>query len=226
MLGAWPEIQVVAETDALPVARTLLERDDYELVFLDADLAGGQGFDLIGRIRPGARAIVVTSTDVHARRAFDMNALDYLLKPIDPARLAIALRRVDALAFGASVSTSPFSKSLRLDDRLWLKSGTGSSWIIISDVAAIRSHENYSIVHLVAGDRTMVRKTLKAWLEVLPAPHFVQVHRSVVVNLDRVAASRRHAPKDFSVRIEGIEHPVPVGRGFWRTLKNRLPPHA
>ena len=209
MLGAWSEIQVVAEADALLPARALLQRNDYELVFVDAGFVGGEGFDLIASIRRGARAIVVASTDVHARRAFDMNALDYLLKPIDPARLAIALRRVGVLAFEAGDSTSPWSKSR-------------PSGIILSDIAAIRSHENYSIVHLIDGGRSMVRKTLKAWIEILPASHFVQVHRSAVVNLARVAAPRRHGSKSFSVQVMGIAEPMPVGRGFWLTLNERL----
>lgn len=226
MLGAWPEIQAVAEANSFPQARARLQRDDYELVFLDADFAGGQGFELIAGIRQGARAIVLAASDVHARRAFDINALDYLLKPIDPARVAIALLRLKVPALGSIVSASPFSKSLRLDDRLWLKSGPASNWINVSDIGAIRSHENYSIVHLVDGDRTIVRRTLKAWLELLPARHFVQVHRSVVVNLDRVSGSRRHAPKNFSVRIEGLDQTMPVGREFWRLLKDRLPRNA
>ncbi len=225
LLAAWPGIEIIGEADSLSSAHTLLGRDDYQLVFLDADIDGGRGFDLIASLRSGARAILVAATEAHARRAFDVNALDYLVKPIDPARLAIALSRVNAPTFGASVLASPSCKSLRLGDRFWLNSGTASSWIVLSDIAAIRSYENYSVVHLVDGDRTIVRKTLKAWLEVLPAPHFVQVHRSVVVNLGRVAGCRRHAPKSFSVRIEGIDAPIPVGRGFWRTLKDRLPRH-
>ncbi len=223
MLGPWPEIHVVAEADSLRDARVLLGRDDYELVFLDADVADGQGFALISGIRQGARAIVVTSTDAHARRAFDANALDYLLKPVDPARLAITLGRLNLPVFDTSGLPPPFSAALRMEDRLYLKSGATSRWIRLSDISAIRSHENYSIVHFGDGDRTMVRKTLKAWLEVLPALHFVQVHRSVVVNLERVTGSRRHAPKTFSLRIEGIESPFPVGREFWRFLKDRLP---
>lgn len=225
LLAAWPEIETVGEADSLASAHTLLGRDDYQLVFLDVDIGGGRGFDLIAGLRSGARAIFVTATEAHARRAFDVNALDYLVKPIAPTRLAVALSRVNAPAFGASVFASPSCGSLRLDDRFWLNSGTASSWVVLSDIAAIRSHENYSIVHLVDGDRTIVRKTLKAWLEVLPTPPFVQVHRSVVVNLGRVAACRRQAPKSFSVRVEGIDDPIPVGRGFWRMLKDRFPKH-
>src|SRR3954464_12079964 len=80
MLGKHPGITIVGEAGSITAARHLLERDHYELVFLDIQLDGGSGFDLVPHVRREARIIFVTAHDQHALRAFEVNALDYLTK--------------------------------------------------------------------------------------------------------------------------------------------------
>jgi two-component system LytT family response regulator len=94
LLKAHPAIDVVGEADSFASARRLLGRDDYGLVFLDVDLVGGTGFELMADVRAGARVIFATEHDGFALRAFEVNALDYLLKPVRASRLALALGRL------------------------------------------------------------------------------------------------------------------------------------
>src|SRR2546423_10649622 len=94
-LAAHPRVTIVDEAGTLARARALLACDDYDLVFLDIQLRGGSGFDLVPDVRPEARIVFVTAFNDHAVRAFDVNALDYLLKPVQPARLAASLARLD-----------------------------------------------------------------------------------------------------------------------------------
>ncbi len=92
-LAAHPGVTVVGEAATIRAARALLASADYDLVFLDVQLVGDESFPLVPEVRAGASIIFATAHDRYAVRAFESNALDYLLKPIDPARLAEALHR-------------------------------------------------------------------------------------------------------------------------------------
>ena len=94
-LAAHPDVTILGEAGTLDHARELLTLPDYDLVFLDVRLIGGDAFELISDVRPAAHIIFVTAFDSYAVRAFAINALDYLLKPVDPTRLTAALRRAE-----------------------------------------------------------------------------------------------------------------------------------
>src|SRR5690606_31532679 len=92
-LAAHPDVEVVAEADGVDAAVEILRRERIDLVFLDVQMPGGSGLELFDRIDTDARVIFVTAYDRYAVRAFDVHALDYLLKPVAPERLARALER-------------------------------------------------------------------------------------------------------------------------------------
>ena len=94
LLAAHPDVAIVGEADDVSSARARLAPADYDLVFLDIQLAGGSGFDLIPHVAPAAAIVFVTAHDAFALRAFEVNALDYLLKPVPPTRLAESLARL------------------------------------------------------------------------------------------------------------------------------------
>ena len=219
MLAAHPEIEIVGEAATIKTARALLATADYSLVFLDVQLLGGTGFDLVPNVRAGARIIFVTAHNEYALRAFEVNALDYLLKPVKAERLARALTRV---APGDEPPPAP-SLALRPDDIIHLNSGTVARFAPITDLSAIEAEENYSLVHLADGSDILVRRSLKAWEEILPAAHFVRVHRTVIVNLARLTGYRREGQKSISLQVHGVPASLPVGRMFWPELKPRLP---
>ena len=124
-LAAHPAVTILAEAATLRSARALLARTDYDLVFLDVQLIGGNSFDLVPDVRPEARIIFATAYDAFALRAFEVNALDYLLKPVVPARLAAALRRLAAAPApaGEAAAELPAGPALRLADTVYLRNG-------------------------------------------------------------------------------------------------------
>lgn len=237
LLADHPAITIAAEAGTLQTARTALARDDYDLVFLDIQLRGGTGFDLVPHVRPGARIIFVTAYDQHALRAFQVNALDYLLKPVDPARLAESLRRVASPSAVDHQRATPSSSlvapdaplaspppPLNVADRVLVKLGAGNErFLPLADIRTISSAENYSELLVGAdGERLFVRKTMKAWEEILPAAQFVRVHRQTIVNVQHVRDVDRVSEATLHLRVHGLTEPVHASYRYLADLRRAL----
>lgn len=223
-LAHHPEVKILGEAATFYSAQALLARSDYDLVFLDIQLIGGNSFDLVPAVRPGARIVFVTAHDDFALRAFEVNALDYLLKPVVPARLAAALGRIAAAASAAEDAAKeiPAGPALRLDDTVFLRSGQQARFAPVADISLIAAQDNYSEVHLVSGAKVFLRKSLKAWEETLPASHFMRVHRTQIVNLARVTRYERDGDEHTRLFVDGLAEPVAASRERWGELRERL----
>jgi two-component system LytT family response regulator len=223
-LAAHPDVTVLAEAATLRSARALLARTDYDLVFLDIQLVGGSAFDLAPAVSPGARIVFVTAYDIYALRAFEINALDYLLKPVAPERLAEALRRLTAKSAASGEATAEMLAGpvLRLDDNILLRSGQRARFALIADISAIAARDNYSEVQLADGTKVFLRKSLKAWEDTLPATHFMRVHRTQIVNLARITRYERDQDEHTLLYVEGATEPVSASRDRWSELRERL----
>ena len=214
------EVTVVGEAARFAEARALLRSASYDLVFLDVQLLGGSGLDLVPDVRPGARIIFVTAFDQHAVRAFEVNALDYLLKPVAPERLALALARL-----GPATTPAPapaVAAPLKNDDRVLLRLGPeGDRFVRVQDIRRVSSCENYSEVQLGDDARLFVRRTMKAWEESLPPVQFLRVHRHVIVNLTHVERLERGG-ESFQLHLAGVAEPVPVSQRHEAEVRERL----
>ncbi len=222
-LVAHPHVHILAEAATVRRARVLLARPDYDVVFLDIQLVGGSGFDLVPDVRPGARIVFVTAYDRYALRAFEINALDYLLKPVAPARLAEALLRLAAApTVGEPTVELPSDRALQPDDKLFLRSGLGARFTPVADISLVTACDNYSEVRLVDGTKVFLRKSLKAWEDTLPKTHFMRVHRTQIVNLARITRYERNSDEHTLLYVEGSPEPVPASRYRWSELRERL----
>ncbi len=223
-LAAHPGVTILAEAATLRSARALLARTDYDLVFLDIQLIGGNSFELVPDVRPGARIIFVTAYESYALRAIEINALDYLLKPVAPARLAEALRRLEGAPAHADETAAeiPPGPALRLDDKVYLRSGLRARFALVADISAIAARDNYTDVQLADGSKVFIRKSLKAWEDTLPATHFMRVHRTQIVNLARVTRYQRDGDEHTLLYVDGAAEPVSVSRYRWSVLRERL----
>lgn len=219
LLGAHPEVVVVGEAGRAADAEALLRRGRYELVLLDVELRGGNAFDLLPRVRPGAAIVFVTAHSHYAVRAFEVNALDYLVKPIKAERLATALARV---GMPARVLPGP-TTTLRTDDLVLLHTDAGAAHFVrVNEVAAVLSNQNYTEVRLLAAGRLLVRRTLKSWEDNLPAADFMRVHRTAVVNLHAIAAVAPQDRETVLLTVRGSADPIRARRALWPELKERL----
>jgi two-component system LytT family response regulator len=187
----------------------------YDLVFLDVQLIGGSGFEVVPDVRPEARIIFVTAYDQFALRAFEVNALDFLHKPVRTARLADTLRRLGHV-------TAP-AGALRNDDIVQVKTGPGAArFLRVADIVLITSQDNYSEVRLASGEHFLVRQTLASWEERLPASQFMRVHRQSIVNLTRLEGFTHADEETTLLRLGSLPEPVRGRRQHLPELQNRL----
>ena len=228
LLLAHPEIEIVASAATVTQAQVLLAREDYDVVFLDIQLRGGSGFDLVPRVRAAAHVIFVTAHDEHALRAFEVNALDYLLKPVHPDRLARSLRRLREMPperGGAPSAPDPAATLPRLrdDDTVFLKTDSGARFVPLTEIGAILSCENYSEVLLASGEKMLVRRPLKSWEDALPKPPFARAHRQALVNLSRLTRIEEDGGDGPLLHLAGLAASVRASRREWPALRALLP---
>jgi two-component system, LytTR family, response regulator len=214
-----PEAQIVAELYDISSAQLRLVENDYDVVFLDVQLLDGDGFDLVPFVDPEAAIIFVTARDDHAVRAFEVNAVDYIVKPIKEERLMQALRRVRQSG-RQRVQTVRRYKST---DHIFLRgAAAGGRFVPVAEITAIMSSENYTEVLLACGERWFVRQTMCSWEESLPSEMFLRVHRTAIVNLHRIERVDRSGTENTSLRLHGVRNSMPVGRRMWAQLKAQL----
>ena len=212
LLEAHPQVQVVAEADSVEAAERAIDAHAPDVIFLDIGLPGASGLDLLAR-RPIAAAVVfVTAYDQYAVQAFEVNALDYLLKPVDPARLAATIARLERRA--------PSSPPSRLD-RFAVGDGRELRFVTAADLLAVRAQRDYTELALRDGRTVIVKVPLSVWADRL-GHAFVRVHRSALVSVVDVTHLEKTEGSLHRVHLRGLAEPVPVGRRQLALVKQAL----
>lgn len=217
LLSVHPDVEIVAEAGTVADAARAAGETCPDLILLDIDLTDGEGFDLLTAL-PGSAAIVfVTAHSAFAARAFDVAAVDYLLKPVDPARLATALERVRNRL--PSRPDSPAPAPLELEHRLALTTNGTTSLVPVGQIAVLTAEADFTRLHLVDGREALVCRLLRLFEAELPDPPFLRVSRSVIVNLDHVVRLDRTAEGGATVTMTGGAKTVELGRIPARRLR-------
>jgi len=218
LLADFDAITVIGEAEGLTQARTLIKNEKPQIVFLDIQLSGESGFDLIEQISPEMKVIFVTAFDEFAIRAFEVNALDYLLKPVNPDRLAAAIKRLKN-------SDASEKKTLRLfefDDRIFLDLGERSVFLKVSEISHIGAAGDYSEVFTVDKRKLLVEKPLREWEDRLPDKHFVRIHRQTIINLEEIRDIETWFNRSFQVHLKTAAEPLSVSRRYAAKLRDRF----
>jgi two-component system, LytTR family, response regulator len=218
MLAKHPEIQVVGEADSARLAREAIEALKPDVIFLDIQMPGETGFDLLASVSSSFKFVFVTAFDEYAIRAFEVNALDYLLKPVNPDRLARSVERLTA----ARAAVEDGRKALDYDDHLFLTLDDRSTFLKVSRIQCILAAGPYSDVVTSDGRRAMVLKPMKEWEGRLPEKYFMRIHRSTIINLEYVERVEKWFNYSFQVYLRGITEPFTISRRYATRLKERL----
>lgn len=181
-----PTIEVVATTPYAAEGIELINRHDPDIVFLDIELEDGTGFDVLEAIdTPSFRLVFTTAYDQHAIKAFKYNALDYLLKPLDPAELKQTLQRI------LSVPNNEYEQQKQLNgltqkepSQLVLKTATGAHFFEIENIIRLEAQKAYTLI-VTHDERILASRNIKYYEELL-GKGFIRCHQSHLVNVKQL----------------------------------------
>ena len=212
LLKEHSEIEITGEAASTSEALLSMERIFPDVVFLDINMPGESGFDLVRRVSRQPYFIFVTAYDAYALQAFDVEAIDYLLKPVHPDRLTQALARLKQR--GGVLDTGT--------DRIYL-SDRGRLYLLLpEEITHISGANDYSEVVSISHGAILDSRTLSAWESILPN-RFIRIHRSTIVNLDHVAHIIRDTNNAYLVHLNiSSIPPLRMSRRYASRLKNRF----
>ncbi len=199
LLREHAEMRIVGESASVSDAVELLAREHPDIAFLDVQLGDGTGFDILSKLREpfAGVAIFITAYDQHAVRAFEIDAIDYLLKPVRRERFEQTLARArDALVKTAAAPPEKPPRRLAVtleDERVVL--------LQVADIDWLESAGNYVRLHIGAASH-LFRESMAALERKLDPEQFVRIHRSAIVNLDRVRELEPNAYGDYILRMQ------------------------
>jgi two-component system LytT family response regulator len=190
LLTAHPEIEIAGEASNGEEALALIAQTSPDLLLLDVQMPGMTGFDVLERLDDVPQVIFTTAYDAYAIKAFEVNALDYLMKPIPPARLAAALAKV-----------RPRSGPTRLE-RVFVRDGDRCWIVALPDIFLLESDGNYTRVHF-SGQRPLIRRSLNALETQLDPAIFFRANRKEILNLKWIDKVELGVAGGLSVMLRG-----------------------
>ena len=179
LLAAHADVQIVGEAADVASAKAMIEELTPDLVFLDIQMPDGTGFDVLGQMVDTPNVIFTTAFDTYAMQAFEANALDYLLKPIEPKRLALALQKI-----GNEQPSAP-ERPVQRDSKIFIKDGERCWFVKLEAITLLESEGNYTRVYF-EGNRPLLLRSLGQLEQRLDPALFFRASRRHIVNLDYV----------------------------------------
>ena len=185
LLEPFPEIEITGEAANSKQAREMMAALKPELLFLDVQMPGETGMELLESLEPPAPHVIFTTAyDEFAVKAFEMNAIDYLLKPVDPARLAAAIERLPSQK-AARAKAQPAGRLVG-SDKVFVREGERCWFVEVSQIRLLESEGNYTRVHF--GDaQPQLFRSLNAMEERLDPKFFFRANRRQIINISWIA---------------------------------------
>ncbi len=231
LLSTDEDIWVVGECRNGRETVAALKERRIDLLFLDIQMPGRGGFEVLEQVGPAHMPVTVfvTAHNQYALRAFDVQALDYLTKPVEPERLRAALARVkERVASSAALSNQEQLRFVleslengagarkEYPKRLLVPSGRKDSFVNIDEIEWVEAADYYCCLH-VGGKTHMLRETIKQLAETLDPKKFVRIHRSVIVNVEQVQEIFREGRSEGSVSLTNGQR-LKMSKTGWQLL--------
>ncbi|HEY1053413.1 MAG TPA: LytTR family DNA-binding domain-containing protein [Prosthecobacter sp.] len=205
LLSTHEQVRVVGEADTVESAVANVQELAPDVVFLDVQLRGGTGFELIERLQDRTPLIVFcTAYQQHAVSAFDSEAVDYLLKPVAPARLARTVAKLGAVLEGpAEIVTPDAAPPLETGSRVLLREGERHAFVPVADIVMLVSEGNYCRVHLdgTGAEPFLLYRSLQSLVQRLPGAVFFRASRSVLINISHIASLQPWFSQSLKARL-------------------------
>jgi two-component system LytT family response regulator len=205
LLAEHPEILIIDEASNVDEGIEKIELSSPELIFLDIQMPGKTGFDLLAELERSPKVIFTTAYDEFALKAFEVNALDYLLKPIDPTRLADAIKKLQAeidleRASLSGIHRGPLSEA----DQVFVKDGEKCWFVKLQDIRLFESVGNYAKVYF-STNKPLILKSLNALEERLDNRVFFRANRKHIINLHWIEKIEPYFNGGLLVELKGGE---------------------
>jgi len=208
LLGDHSEIEIIAEAANAEEGKQKIEELQPDLIFLDIQMPGKTGFDLLTELERAPHVIFTTAYDEYALKAFEVNALDYLLKPVEPKRLADALLKMDNIDEKENSSggdqSIPQRGILTDHDQVFVKDGERCWFVKLADIRLFESVGNYAKVYF-SNNKPLILKSLNALEERLDEKVFFRANRKHIVNLRMIEKVEPYFNGGLLLEIKGGE---------------------
>jgi two-component system, LytTR family, response regulator len=231
LLSGQEEVEVAGECRNGKEVIAALKKNRFDVLFLDIQMPGRSGFEVIEQIGPAQMPVTVfvTAHNEYAVQAFEVHALDYLTKPVEPERLQATLVRVrERIASQAALITHEQMKSVlsslenggvpRQDfpRRLLVHNGAKDSFVNVNEIDWIEAADYYACLH-VGAKSFMLRETIKELSNTLDSAKFVRIHRSIIVNVEQVSEIFREGQSEGSVVLKNGQR-LRMSKAGWQSL--------
>ncbi len=218
LLQNHPEIEVAGEAGSVGEAVEVVERLHPDLLLLDIQMPRESGFDLFERTRVAAEVIFVTAHDEFAVRAFEVNALDYLMKPVNPLRLRQAIDRF-LRRRPRAVTATP---ALTYEDTVFVAVGSAPRFVKLASLVCILAEGDYTRLVGTSGSIGLVLKSMKEWEALLPERQFCRIQRSVIINCERVERFEPWFNSSYQVYLQHLAQPFTMSRRLAKRFRARF----
>jgi len=219
LLSAHPQVKIIGEAANPDEAIRAIQKTSPDVLFLAVEMPGGSGFDLLEKVEDVPAVIFTTAYDEYAVRAFEVSALDYLVKPITARRLAAALGRAQKSLAAILKERSDIEGSspvhqvfVRDGDRCWI--------VRLTDISLLESEGNYTRLHF-GGNAPLIFRSLTAIEQRLSPATFFRANRSQIVNLTSIEAAENDIDGRLSIKLRNGKQ-VEISRRQSRSLKELL----
>lgn len=227
----WPALLIVGEASNGIEAAEKIATLAPTIAFLDIKMPGLTGIEVAQGIETDTRVVFVTAYDQYAVQAFDSEALDYVLKPVNDQRLAQTVSRLQN-ALAKSAPAPELAQVLKLlsqatqaggnaEHLRWIRASKGDTTyqISVDEVLLFQSDDKYTVVYTANGEH-LITKPLGELIRALDASKFWQVHRGTVVNVACVVSSKRDGEAKMNLQLKGYSRPVTVSRAYQHLFKH------
>ncbi|MCC5845791.1 MAG: response regulator transcription factor [Verrucomicrobia bacterium] len=223
LLETCDTVEVVGEASSLSEAKRLIDALRPDLILLDIEMPGGRGIDLLDKTAHRPRVILVTAYEAYALEAFDLDVVDYVLKPIDPDRLRRALARVASRAglHRNDEKVSPDGVPAESDEPWLSQIGSGNTFVDCEQVLAVFADGNYTHVLFKNQKEEFVRQSMRQWEEQLNEAHFLRLNRKMIINVREISTVKLGA-HGAQFTLNGCKTRFSVGRSGAVNLKRVL----
>ena len=216
-LNRFNEIEVIGEASNIQNGIEAINKLNPDILFLDIQLSDGDGFDLLEKVEYKGKIVFVTAFNEYATRAFEINALDYLTKPVSKDKIEHVLNK---LSDNNQYKIFDNQIEFRYDDRIMIEQKKSIHFLKLDTLVCIRAERDYSSLTDCNGKEYLVLENIGKWQKKLPDEHFARIHRNAIVNFNFIEKAEKTG-NTARIFLKNIPNPILVSRGYYKLIKSR-----